>query len=81
MPMPDRYVTDFGCRSCGLGRCGFTVVVMVLGVEVGGFAKLVGEVLCRLVGLHSQALRRAFFFVPALRPRPIFFASALRCLA
>ena len=29
---------------------------------------------------QSQALRRAFVFVPGFRPRPIFFASALRCL-
>ena len=30
---------------------------------------------------YSQALRRAFIFVPAFRPRPIFFASLLRVAA
>ena len=38
------YVTDFGCRSCGLWSYGFVGSVVVLGAEIKGLCRRVAAI-------------------------------------
>ena len=42
--LPRWYVTNFGCRSCGLWSRGFVLAAVVLGAEVSGIWGWVGTV-------------------------------------